>query len=159
MPRFVKMPAFRMLGRRGLLLLLFGLLWICYGVAIVAVDLPPRFSDVHFPVLSMLDGFWAGLLWMLAGISAVVTAFARKSFKGKDSLGFNSLLIPPVVWVLGYSWSIVLWLCTEQYGKPSGWVALVVWLIVCAFVMLVADWPDPDDPVFDTQPNRIEDYR
>jgi hypothetical protein len=145
---FAKMPAFRLLGRRGLLLLMFGLLWTCYGTAILFAELPPRFSEVPFPILSVLDGTWTGILWAGFGLIAVVVSFARTHHKGKDYLGFNALLTPPFVWTLSYTWSAILWMTTDGFGKSTAGVSLIVWLIVCAFVMLVADWPDPDDPVF-----------
>jgi hypothetical protein len=145
--KFERMRMFRMFGRRGLLLLMFGTMWIVFGVGVWFVP-QARFSanGTNVPLLSLLDANEAGLIWAAAGSLAVAIAFVRKHRSGHDSEGFNALLAPPIIWLLGYIWSMVAWIATHEIGRSTAWVSAVVWLIVCVFIILIAGWPDPDDP-------------
>lgn len=151
--RFVhieRLRLFHWLGRRGLLLLLFGSLWILYGLAIFFIDQPPRFSATFskpIPLLIVLDWHGAGALWVACGVTSVVTCFVRGYREGRDATGFNALLAPPFVWTLGYLWSLAAYFVTGgQYGRATALVPIVVWFIVCGFLLLCSGWPDPDDP-------------
>jgi cytochrome c oxidase subunit IV len=61
-----------------------------------------------------------------------------------DALGYNALLLPPTVWVLGYVLSAVLYLATAgQVGSDRAWAALVIWMSVVVAVLVVSGWPEP----------------
>lgn len=137
----------RELGRRGFLLILFGLLWIAFGVGVIVTP-QPRFSGPgpEVPILHLLDMPISGALWIVAGILGVTAGLTRRRTRGHDAAGFNVLLAPVMLFLLGYLWSFATWVLTGESGKETAWVSAVVWLIVCAFILLVAGWPDPDDP-------------
>lgn len=141
---------FRLVGRRGLVLLIFGALWVTIGVGALTVPPPvPRFSGTGHavPILSLLDGPQAGWIWVGSGAGAIVTGLVRRRRHGRDAVGFNFLLGPPILWALAYVWSFFMWVTTGE-GRVSAWAASLVWVVFCAFIMLIAGWPDPDDPAY-----------
>lgn len=147
--RLDKTRPFRLLGRRGLMLFMLGCLWVLFGVGIAAVPMP-RFAGAGAStlLLAILDEPFIGVVWIVAGIVSITTAFVRIRNRGHDAVGFNALLCPVVLWVVGYFWSFITWLVTRDDGRPSSWIAVIVWLITCTFILLAAGWPDPDDPAY-----------
>lgn len=148
MIRLEKMRPFRQLGRRGLFLTLFGLLWVCVGVSVLVSSMSTWFSGTGppLPVVSLLEHPVSGLLWVVAGLASGVSAAIRRRRRGHDGAGFNALLVPPFLWLMGYVWSQAAWIVTGTYGRSTAWIAICVWVIICASVILAAGWPDPDDP-------------
>lgn len=147
--RFEHLRIFRLLGRRGLLLIFMGGLWTVFGLTLILTpNAPHRFTQANSPapILGLLDESAIGWLWIVAGCMALFTALFRMRRHGNDAWGFNALLAPAIVWSIGYIWSIALWATTGLYGRPTSASGATVWLIVCTFIMLLAGWPDPDDP-------------
>jgi hypothetical protein len=147
--RLDKTRPFRALGRRGLMLFMLGVLWVLFGVGIAAVPMS-RFAGTGAStmLLAFLDEQFIGAVWIVAGIVAIITAFVRRRYRGHDAVGFNALLAPVVLWMIGYLWSFVTWVVTREDGRPASWIAVIVWLITCVFILLAAGWPDPDDPAY-----------
>lgn len=146
-----RLRAFRIFGRRGLFLLLFGIVWLSYGIALLSIDdQPPRFTmrNHPVPVLSWLDHQYSGIVWVLGGALGILAALFRTHRHGRDAAGFNALLFPPFVWVLGYTWSTFGYIITGVYGRPTAVTGCLVWLIATSAILVVAGWPDPDDPAF-----------
>lgn len=87
----------RALGRRGTFLLILGTGKTCWGIGLIVVPQPQpaglelltRFAPLHC---------WAWL-WVLAGITTLVSAFLRV---GRDGFGFAVALFPPMVWATAY---------------------------------------------------------
>lgn len=143
-----RLRMFGLLGRRGLLLLMFGLLWMSFGFGVLTVE-QLRFTSepARAPLLSVLDHQQIGWVWIATGVVSLIAGLTRTRHGRSDILGFNALIVPAAVWFLGYVWSYLAWLM-DGSGRASAWVAAIVWLIVVVFVLLVAGWPDPDDPAF-----------
>jgi len=145
--RIERTRLFRLVGRRGLLLLMFGVLWVLLGIGVLA-SRQPRFSGPGpaVLVLTVLDDAATGWLWIAAGLASIIAGLVRRRMGGRDAVGFNFLLAPPLLWLLGYLWSFAVWAVTSASGRETAWVAAIVWVIMCAFILLIAGWPDPDDP-------------
>lgn len=147
--RIKRVRLFRALGRRGLLLLLFGVLWVLLGFGVLATP-QPRFTGPGpaVLVLTVLDDAATGWLWIAAGLASITTGLMRRQMRGRDAIGFNLLLAPPMLWLIGFIWSFGVWLITDESGRASAGLGAIVWAIVCAWILLVAGWPDPDDPAY-----------
>jgi hypothetical protein len=131
------------------MLILMGVLWTVYGLTLVLYpNAPPRFSEQGnpIPILSLFDLPGIGWLWGIAGVVAIAVALCRRYYAGHDAWGFNALLVPSTVWTLAYLWSDLLWIFTGHYGRSTSGSGATAWLIVCTFIVLLAGWPDPDDP-------------
>lgn len=152
-PRVEALWVFRFFGRRGLALLYFGGLLALIGLGVLLQPQsrftpPPGSTDApRVTPLTLLDHPMLGLLWIAAGLAAIVGSTLRKARGGSDAWAFNSLLAPPFLWFLGHVWSFVAWLMSGgDLGRATGWVSAVVWFSFSAFIILIAGWPDPDDP-------------
>lgn len=118
------------LGRRGQILLIFGIGKICWGVGFIVTPVTAA------PGLSLLTdrcslAAWAWL-WIIAGIACIAFAFLRV---GRDLLGFLAALAPPSVWALAYGYAaltgeyargttVALWYLTSHVGVIM-WAATV----------------------------------
>lgn len=144
-------------GRRGMLLALSGLAWIGIGWS-TARDPVDRFSGPGHDgtLLDALDGAWMGYLWAVCGLVAVVTAVLRdrRITSNHDAVGFNAILTPPLVWTFGFAWSAVMyWLTGGEDGRSSSAIAIIVYALVCLFIMTVAGWSEgPTEPVQQISP-------
>jgi hypothetical protein len=133
-------------GRRGTFLAAFGVIYLVYGVAQWARETSP-FAALGPAAELLTRPPWAAL-WLVCGFLACVCAGARRR-RGVvrprvDALGYNALLLPPTLWVLGYALSAVLYLATgAQVGTDRAWAALVIWLSVVVAVLVVSGWPEP----------------
>lgn len=150
----------RRIGRRGLLLILAGLSWVCLGVDIIQHP-ESRFTTAHptatpNAILSLMSDVHWGWLWVFCG--AVAAAFGllrqRSSFRKHDSVGFNAILTPPFLWLLFFLWSYVVSLSTHgAFGRRDSIYGLIVWLLVSLFVIVVAGWPDATEALVHGRPD------
>lgn len=151
-----RIPGAARFGRRTLILLHGGGAWLIFGWAIYTIPVH-RFSgpsEVGL-VLSWLDSPLTGLLWLAGGGLAIVNAPLRKRWGGRDVIGFVGLTVPPIVWFLAYLWSAIVYLVPGgAVGTDRSVVGLVNWYLVSAFVLVVAGWPDPDDPTIEASIRR-----
>lgn len=140
-------PGETRLGRRTLVLLHCGSVWLITGWAVLAAP-TDRFSRPGpGGALQLLDSPQWGLMWVAGGILAITNAILRKFWNGRDVVGFLGLTTPPFVWLLGYAWSAAAYVSTRgDYGNPRAGLGLLTWYLVSAFVLIVAGWPDPNDP-------------
>jgi hypothetical protein len=133
-------------GRRGTFLVCFGVIYLVYGVAQWSRATSP-FAALGPTGHLLTRPPWAAL-WLACGLAATVCAVGRRR-RGEvrawvDALGYNALLLPPTVWVLGYVLSAVLYLATAgQVGSDRAWAALVIWMSVVVAVLVVSGWPEP----------------
>lgn len=142
-------PGTTRLGRRTLILLHCGTVWLITGWAIQAVPVE-RFSQPGpDDALQILDSPAWSLMWIVGGTLAILNALLRKPWNGRDVLGFLGLTTPPFVWLLAYLWSAIVYVTTGTDGNPRAWLGVLTWYLVSAFVLIVAGWPDPDDPDID----------
>jgi hypothetical protein len=141
------------IGRRGAILVITGLIWLCYGFAVFAHPRSQRFSTPTQPepiyVFDLLQNHWMGVVWFLCGIVAIVCGLlrSRRTIHPRDGIGFNAILVPSILWTLLYLWSqIIYWFTGGVYGNPGALFGFLVWALVTAFILIIAGWPDPTDP-------------
>lgn len=130
------------LGRRGTVLLAFGVVWVVYGWAIHA--LPHSVG-----ALGILDKLptdvWAGM-WIVCGLVGAAHSLTRDT---RDTLGFSLLVIPPTVWAFGLWWAWLAALAPQVWpfdllpGNPYGWTAGIIWTGIAVVVATVAGWIEP----------------
>jgi len=134
------------LGRRGLSLILFGILWTLVGVGILGGP-SDRFSRPGpGGTLEFMDSANWAWMWIGFGALSVISGFLRRRVRLLDEWGFNSLLIPAWVWTLTYGWSAVTYIVTMgEYGQGRAWVGCVVYGVISLAILVIAGWPDPSD--------------
>ncbi|MFJ8016256.1 hypothetical protein [Streptomyces sp. NPDC096339] len=122
----------RRLGRRGVILTCYGLVWILYGYGQLVTPQPDQRGLGLALRLIPLDTWAWG--WITAGAIAVVCAWAPP---GRDAAGFVGLVLIVVPWMASY---LTTWLLGDY---PRGWVAAAIWTVITVPVMVVAGWPEP----------------
>lgn len=134
-------------GRRAIILMLFGIVWLLLGFEYVT-EVEARFSVPGTDdLLQFMDRPpWPGLIWIFGGILSITCAFFRNVAQ-YDAYGFNGLAIPPFIWSASYflSW-IQYQFVADSYGQDKLRESFV-FLVITVFVLFVARWPDPDDPL------------
>lgn len=142
----IRLPRPSRIGRRTLILLHGGSVWIMFGWAVYTAPIE-RFSRPGPDPLNIMDTPYAGVMWVACGVLAVACAALRPRLRGGDSVGFAGLVTPPIVWVVAYIWSAIAYVVTGgEAGSPRAGIGLLTWYLVSAFVLIVAGWPDPTDP-------------
>jgi hypothetical protein len=120
------------LGRRGLFLLLFGLVYLVYGVA----------SYLSPPPTNLWVAVWVpSLAFGISGFVALLTGVLHPRL---EWLGFVCLYLTAGLWSVQY---MAAWVA----GVPRAWAGFVVWLLVVLILLLVSGWaePPPQDVVKD----------
>lgn len=139
------------IGRRGLLLVLGGLAWILLGASVLTQPPVNRFTSPDAPgpqFLDILERPGTGMVWVGCGfVAALVGAVHDRTIaKQHDAVGFNALLIPPMLWMFAFGWAILAHLISGgREGSETGSYGFAIWIIVVAFIIVVAGWPDPSD--------------
>lgn len=136
-------------GRHGLILILFGLIWIVFGLTIIFIPpAMPRFTAAVVPTSfgQVVERPGTGWLWIASGLVSWCSAIFRR-YHQPDVVGFNALLLAPLMWVLFYAWSFIAAIVSHGiYGLYRSVVGGIVWSIVLIAITVVAGWPDPDRP-------------
>src|SRR5690349_13612432 len=96
-------PGTSRFGRRTLILLHCGSVWILTGWAVLAVPVERFSRPGPGGALQVLDSPNWGVMWVTGGILAIANAIFRKFWNGRDVLGFLGLITPPSVWLLCYA--------------------------------------------------------
>jgi hypothetical protein len=134
-------------GRRTLILIHGGFTWVAFGWVVMTVPMERFSAPGPTGGLQFLDSPIIGILWVIGGACAVVNAPLRKRWGGRDVLGFLGLLTPPLAWFIAYIWSAIAYVASHGlYGNPHAGIGLIVWYLVSVFLLVIAGWPDPNDP-------------
>lgn len=143
--RWVSKLVHRRGGRRRTFLGLIGLIWFGFGWAIYASPM----RGIEFgrlgpgPIEWILTYPWSGALWALCGLTGIITALNRRI---PDGIGFNSLLVPPLLWTFFSAWSWLIWIVTNgDYGSPRSWLTALIWSCAIVALSITSGWPDPTD--------------
>lgn len=143
---------FSKVGRRGLILILVGTIWILFGISYFQNSYR-RFSDNDndpYSFYRIVDNRYIGIMWVVAGLIALIVGVLRNKTKlvPHDSLGFNAILFPSIIWAFLYFWSWIIWVGTNgDFGNSLNSVGFLVWSLVTGFILIIAGWPDPSDPL------------
>jgi hypothetical protein len=135
-------------GRHGLLLILLGLIWFVFGMVVIYIPSPPRFTDAANPTAfgGLIERPGVGWLWITSGVVSWFSAFFRRLHQ-PDVVGFNALLMAPLLWVCFYIWSLVAAIASGGvYGLYRSVAGIAVWAVCIIMIIVVAGWPDPDRP-------------
>ena len=132
-----------MLGRRGAILLCYGLVWAAIGYGQIAYPQPDLRGLT--PLLQAAPLYVWGWAWVTAGLIAVISAWLPQ---GRDWPGFLSLPAIVLPWMLSY---LASWWPLHVFDR--GWIAALVWGLIAFPVLVVAGWGEP------ARPKRIENDR
>lgn len=127
------------LGRRGAVLLLFGLAWLLQGLILGAegpsggVDLTASpHENLPFPIMS--------LLWVASGVLAAAVGLRHSP---RDHVGFVAASAPPLILTGSYLVGGVTWfLPGDSGGDPYGLPLALGWAVITLLVGIVASWPE-----------------
>jgi hypothetical protein len=139
------------IGRRGLLLVLGGLAWMLIGISLLTTPAANRFTSPDAPgpqFLDLIERPAIGIVWVGCGfVSALVGAVHDRAIAQQhDAVGFNALLIPPMLWMFAFGWAIIAhFISGGREGSETASYGFAIWVIVSAFIIVVAGWPDPSD--------------
>jgi hypothetical protein len=134
----------RTIGRRGIFLVMFGLIYLVVGASVISID-QHRFADVSPDIGPFLDSPLWGIMWIAAGLLAVVVGIYRFRRPPADAMGFGGLLVPPAVWTIFYSLSLLVYLLTGgEFGRATAISGISVWTFVWSVILLVAGWPEAE---------------
>lgn len=126
----------RRLGYRGVVLLLFGLVYICIGLAVLGEsDYRPDLIHTRLPE-------WVRVaIWCVPGIVAVIAALDHKA----QSWGFGLLFFPAAERCISFT---LAWLPTDSSIVPGNFngsrlTGALLYLLLMAIIVVIASWPDP----------------
>lgn len=133
------------LDRRGVVLIVLGLIFALYGLGI-ALAPSKRFRDLGsgWWEMTLNSRWWAGM-WLLCGSVAVLVGVLHAARRlTSDALGWDALLIPVSLWSVLYAITLLLYLATlGALGDSRAWFGLLLWGALLFLVLVLAGWPDP----------------
>lgn len=121
------------LGRRGSILLAFGVMETLYGVGLIA---DPRFGIVRgVGVLTHIAPMtlW-GAIWITSGLCAFALAWEVRATR--DTWGYALAVLPPALWSVA---NLLAWL-TGSYGQA--WTSTVTWGCIAYVIRRINSWPE-----------------
>lgn len=125
----------RALGRRGAILLCYGIVWAIIGYGQITSP-APDLRGLRLLLQMMPLDVW-GWIWVASGLIAIVSAWLPPE---KDWPGFLALPLMVLPWAVSY---LLAWIIGDY---PRGWLASVVWGAIAAPVLVVAGWREPPRP-------------
>lgn len=121
-------------GKRGRVLLFFGLLDVIYAASLIAPNAETR-ARPFFAWLAQIMPLWVwACAWGAVGLVCLWQAFTRR-----DQIGYTTAIGLKVWWGL---------VCLGGWlfgGVDRGYVTAVVWLGLAWLVGNLASWPEPGD--------------
>lgn len=122
------------LGKRGRVLLFFGLLDVIYAFSLAAPDHRTQASPMFVWLVGIAPLWVWSASWAVAGALCLWQSFCRR-----DTVGFVAAVTLKVVWGLV---CVAGWLFADV---ERGYVSAVIWLGLAWFVATIAGWPEPGD--------------
>lgn len=135
--RIITRPLSRRIGFRGTSLLLFGIVWVTFGLfqfwsPSPALRHEPNVIGLFVPI------HWMGLLWMASGLLAIGFSFVDNArHPARDTTGFVAAEVPPLLWALNYLASGIF------LDYPRGIATAFIWVVCAGIIMNEARWPEP----------------
>lgn len=140
-PRCVR----KRLGRRGVLLLLFGMAWLIQAAAVLSfgesMENPtPVFLHERMGYLAV-----AGL-WGVSGFVSAVAAFRHK--RSNDTFGFLAVSAPPMLLAVSYAVGMVMRALLGQWDYSLlGLFGFALWGAITLALAVIASWASEDEEV------------
>lgn len=125
----------RLVGHRGALLTLLGVIALGYGVSLITTPPTPRPLGLHL-LLGLMGLHGWGATLTAAGAIAVVCAPLRQ---GRDWPGFTALVLVWLPWSLSF---FVSW--WPQGENPRGWVSCLIFAALAGVPAVGATWDEPE---------------
>src|SRR4051812_46706591 len=135
MPRRIVRRLSRLLGRRGAILLSYGVVWAIIGYGQITSPAPDLRGLRLLLQMMPLDAW--GWIWVTSGLIAIISAWLPQE---RDWPGFLALPLMVLPWAVSY---LLAWIIGDF---PRGWVAAVVWGAIAAPVLVTAGWREPPRP-------------
>lgn len=111
--------------RRAMALLLFGLVYVIYGVGLYVSPAPGAIGP----------RWWPGVLFVVAGLVTLISALMDRPHN--EWVGFTTLYVTSIIWALNFLVLIVI-----DQGVRA-WSGLLVWALVTLLLLLLAGWAEP----------------
>lgn len=113
------------LSRRSTYLLLFGVAWIIYGLAVH--DAP---QAVSIPLYATVPTAWQGWAWVAAGVVGIATVIMP--WHRARTVGFTAVIIPPTLWFFGFG---ALWVNSPAHPEIA-WQGAVIWGVLALLALV-----------------------
>ncbi len=137
MPHLLRHPL-RNIGRRGAILITFGLTWLFIGVASLGVPSIPGTDVLWF---EQWPEPYRVAAWALPGVIAIGYAWAPRN--STDWPGFTALYIAPFLRLLSYMTGWVDSRIPGHVGYPRGLVAGVIYALILVLLVICSGWQEP----------------
>lgn len=137
-------------GRRGAWLIVLGAAWVVVGISTLLSPLAPRPWVLYEQVPLIVQAS----AWWLTGAVAIWQGLRGPA--RHDYLGHVALYFMPAVRAISFTLSWLIWLVTSALasvgvfhpiGWSEGWYAALVWFLLSLTLRLIADWPNPTQPI------------
>jgi hypothetical protein len=116
------------LGYRGLVLLMFGIIYFCIGLSVInAHDYQPELVHTHLPI------WFRVTLWCVPGLVSVAVCLDHKW----QALGFGMLFVPPAERAVSYTVAAI------TVPTLTRIPAALIYLVIVLTVTIIASWPEP----------------
>ena len=127
------------LGRRGLALVVFSLVFALTGLAAL---LEPAQDEGRYILYTGLPVPLRVVLWVVPAVVGLWSAFRGV---GRDAAGFAALVVPASIVAFSYVWSMVGHL-VGLTDYALGWTGAGRWLLILALLFIVSGWKEADEP-------------
>lgn len=132
------------LGRRGLVLLLFGLAWIVEGASFFLLTDIYSAQPQYF-LLDRLPLHVQGALWMASGLVSAVVAFRPR--REPDTLGFLAVSAMPMLIAASFLVGTATYILLGSSLWVLGALGFLAWSPIVLALAVVASWYEP--PIID----------
>jgi len=127
-------------GRRGLVLLLFGITWVVQGVSYFTLtDLfagqPKLFPIDHLPLSVQ------GWLWIVSGVTSTFAALRPR--RENDTPGFIAVSSMPLILCASYLIGAITYVLAGSRVWVLGALGFLAWAPIVLALAVVASWYEP----------------
>ena len=126
--------------RRQTALLLISIAWLAHGITIWH---QPGYRDLDEAIIFELWPLALRIgIWLVCGTAGIILAITRRPHA--ESLGFALAVVPPLIRLIGYVWSVAAWIIPgEPCGAPAALAYGAYWSALLVLVWWLARWPEP----------------
>lgn len=141
-PSTDSIPVAHALGRRGVVLILLGVMEIFRGVTVWSGI---RWEDDYAPVFNAIPLPLRSGLWIAFGVVGIICALSPRRLDWQAA-GFAVLVLMPIERAAGHLWAWMAWLIPGSPGGDGyGWAWAGWWLCGSAVIWVMSQW-DEDIP-------------